>query len=161
MIKKNNLNKGFGLVEIIMGVSIAIIVFLSIGQVMILSLKVSSDKDLKLRALNLAKEGIEVVRNIRDDGWTSRITTLTSGTTYYVATSTNQWILTTLNPGLIENNFTRTVTVSNVARDGNFNIVTSGGVNDPGTKKVTSTVYWNGTAKNIQLVAYIANILND
>ncbi|MBI3671312.1 hypothetical protein HY249_00760, partial [Candidatus Azambacteria bacterium] len=71
------------------------------------------------------------------------------------------WILTTTNPGLIENKFTRQIVINNVSRDGNFNIVSQGGTNDSGTKKVTSTVYWNGTSQNVRLTTYIMNILND
>jgi len=160
--KKNKLNsKGFGLLEMVIGISVAAVVFLSIGQITILSLKVSQEKDLRLQASNLAKEGLEAVRTIRDDGWTTNISGLTFGSTYYIATSTNQWILTGVDPGLIDGQFTRTLIFENVSRDANDDITLVGGVDDPGTKKVTATVYWNGLAKNVQLTTYIMNILND
>ena len=157
---KDKNEKGFGLLEAVIGISIALIILLSIGQITVLSIKASEEKTQRIKALNLAKEGIEIVRVIRDDGWTSNIASLSFGTSYYIATSSNQWILTQVNPGLIEGKFTRTIVVDNVSRDSNDDIVISGGVNDAGTKKVTSSVAWGGS-KNIQLVTYITNILDD
>ena len=156
----HNSNRGFGLIETIVGISIATIAFLAIGQVSILSLKATQERDARIQAINIAREGIEAARTIRDTGWTDNISNLNFGSTYYLATSSGAWILTGTNPGLINNKFTRTVIVDNVSRDVNDDIVVSGGTNDPGTKKITSTVSW-GVGKSIKLVAYITNILND
>lgn len=156
----HNSNRGFGLVETIVGISIATIAFLAIGQVSIVSLKATQERDARIQAINIAREGVEAARTIRDAGWTDNISTLNFGTTYYLATSSGAWILTGTNPGLINNRFTRTIIVDNVSRDANDDIIASGGTNDSGTKKVTATVSW-GTGKSIKLVAYITNILND
>jgi len=163
MLNKKISNKGFGLIETVIGISIAVLVALAVGQVSIIALRASAEKNDKIEAINLAKEGIEIVRNIRDDGWTANISGLSFGTTYYTATSSNQWILTTTNPGLLNGKYARTVVLDNVMRDFNDDIIASGGTDDPGTKKVTVTVSWtsSGNPKSLSLEAYIANILND
>ncbi len=138
---------GFGLVEVVVGVSVALIVFFSVGQVSLLALKASEEKENRLRALNLAEEGIEAVRNLRDAGWSSNIANLNFGSKYYVATSSSGWILTSTNPGLIDGKFKRYVVMDSVSRDANDDITESGGTDDPGTKKVTSVVSWGGSSK--------------
>lgn len=153
-------NLGFGLIEVLVAVSIITVAFLAIGQVSIVSLKATQERDARTQAINIAREGIEAVRMIRDAGWTDNISNLNFGSTYYLATSSGAWILTTTNPGIINNKFTRTILVNNVSRDSNDDIISAGGTNDTGTKKITSTVSW-GSGKSVKLVAYITNILND
>jgi hypothetical protein len=56
--------------------------------------------------------------------------------------------------------FNRTITVTDVQRDGANNIVASGGINDPDTKKVTSRVNWNfSPSRNntVSLSTYLTN----
>ena len=57
------------------------------------------------------------------------------------------------------NGFTRQVVVNNVSRDGQFNIVSSGGTPDPDTKKITSTVSWSykGQAYSAILSVYLTH----
>ena len=112
-------------------------------------------------ALSLAEESLEVVRKMRDDGYTANITSKTAGTTYYPTISGNAWILQTTNPDS-SSYYTTTVVFSNTSRDANDNIVTSGGTNDPDTKKVVATVSWtDSSARNVQLTTYITNFNND
>ncbi len=59
--------------------------------------------------------------------------------------------------------FTRYFNVTNVNRDTNGNIVSSGGNEDPSTQKITVTVQWPGTGTNvgqIQLVDYLTRWQN-
>jgi len=114
-------------------------------------------------ATSFAEESIEVVRVLRDENWTTNIAALTSGTTYYPVISTDKWTLTTTNPGVINNLYTRTVVVEDVGRDANHDILSSGGTPDDNTKKVTSTITWteNGRNKQVVLEAYVTNILGN
>lgn len=150
-----------GLIEIILVVAIISTSFFMIGQLGFMSIKASKDRADRVRALAVAEEGIEAVRTIRDAGWTANIAPLTFGATYYVATSSNQWVLTGTNPGPINNIYTRTAVIDNVLRDINDDIVTIGGTDDPGTKKVTMTVTWGTPAKTLELMTYITNILKN
>lgn len=150
-----------GLIEIILVVGVISASFFAIGQLGFMSMKASKDRSAKVRALAIAQEGMEAVRIIRDAGWTANIAPLSFGSTYYVATSSNQWVLTATDPGLIESTYARTVVIDNASRDINDDITAVGGTDDPGTKKVTTTVTWGSPAKTLQLVTYITNILKN
>lgn len=160
-MKLSHSEKGVGLLEIVIAVAIISATFFSVLQVSVFTLKVMQGRNDKAKALAYAQEGIEAVRNMRDGGWTANISGLTFGATYYLTTSGAQWALTTTNPGMIGVKFTRTIVIANVSRDINDDIVTSGGTNDPKTKKVTVTVVWGSPVKNVQLVTYIMDILKN
>lgn len=147
--------------EIIIVVGVISASFFAIAQLGFMSMKAATDRSEKARALAIAQEGIEAVRTIRDAGWISNIESLSFGSTYYVATSSNQWVLTGTNPGLIANTYTRTTVIDAVSRDINDDIVAMGGTDDPGTKKVTMTVTWGNPIKTVQLITYITNILKN
>jgi len=160
-MKSSHSEKGVGMLEIVIAVAIISAAFFSVLQVSAFTLKVMQARNDKAKALAYAQEGIEAVRNIRDGGWTANISGLTFGATYYLTTSGSQWVLTGTNPGVLGGKFTRTVVLANVSRDINDNIVTSGGTDDPKTKKVTATVSWGSPAKNVALVTYITDILKN
>ncbi|MEK7520391.1 MAG: hypothetical protein AAB581_04095 [Patescibacteria group bacterium] len=153
--------EGVGLVEIVIAVGVIAATFFAIAQVGILAMNGARDRNEKVRALAFAQEGIEAVRTIRDATWSGNIATLSFGSTYYATTSSDHWILTASNPGLLDGTFTRTVVVDNVARDINDDIVVVGGTDDLGTKKVTVTVSWGSPQKSVQLLAYLTNILKN
>lgn len=153
--------KGVGLIEIIIAVSIISATFLGVLQITTLALKATGERNERARALAYAQEAIEAVRNIRDGGWTDNIAVLTFGGTYYITTSGNAWALTQTNPGLLDGKFTRTVVLDNVSRDINDNIVSSGGTNDASTKRMTTTVSWGNPTKTVQLVMYLMNIVRN
>lgn len=62
-------NKGFTLMEVI--IAIAVIVFALLALISLISSTVSALKPggSRLTAVNLAQEGLEIVRNIRDSNW--------------------------------------------------------------------------------------------
>ena len=152
--------KGAGLLEIIIAVSVITVSFFAVVQVSVLALKGVQARNDRAKALVYVQEGMEAVRNIRDGGWAANIATLNFGQTYYVTVSGGKWTLTQTNPGLIESTFARTLVVDNVSRDVSDNIAGSG-TNDPETKKVTVTVSWSSPQKSVQLVSYFANILKN
>lgn len=65
------MNKGFTLIEVM--VSVAIITLVSIGVIFGITLNLNTASRIKnsLIAANLAQEGLEIVRNIRDNDWHS------------------------------------------------------------------------------------------
>ena len=153
--------RGVGIVEIIIAVFIISTAFFAILQLSVMTMKAAGERNNKERALQLAQEGIESARAIRDSGWTANIAGLTFGGTYYLVNNSGVWELSASNPGLIDGKFTRTLVLDNVSRDINDNIVQSGGTNDPKTKKVTATVSWGSSAKSVQLITYITDILKN
>ena len=152
-------SKGVGLVEIVIVLAVVGVGFLAIISFLIFSRGVTFQVARSTEATALAEEAIEAVRGMRDEGWASNIAPLTSGATYYPVVAADKWTLSTTNPGPISNLYTRTVVVENVGRDGNDDIVSSGGVNDPNTRKVTATVSWTEStqSKQVVLTTYITN----
>jgi len=157
-------SKGFTLVEIILATSIFTMFFLSISFFYKKALDVSQDTTAHIQSGYFLEEGIEAIKLMRDVSWTSNIATLSPGTTYYLYWDGSIWTATTTLQKL-ENTYTRSFVVENVSRDGNDNIVSSGGVNDPGTKKITLNISWmrhgnKGTA-NDSIQTYVTNLLSN
>ena len=150
-------NGGFSIIEILIAASIILFSIFAILSLAQKSVQVSRLSLYQTQASFLLEEGAEATKTIRDAGWTN-ISSLTSGTTYYLSFSGTAWSLsaTPATVGI----FTRTVLFSDVYRDVNDDIATSGTL-DSGTKKVTITVSWRdtsgSTSKSISL--YMANIL--
>ena len=107
----------------------------------------------------MAEEGLEATRSARDQSWSGNIASLTSGSPYFPVISANKWSLSNTSPGTIDNIYTRQVVITDISRDASDNIVTSGGTNDPNTKKIISTVYW-GT-KSASLTTYLTNLYSN
>ncbi len=155
---KKHFNRGISLVEVIVGSAIiGSAVLATLGAYATLS-KISYQNIPKIQAAYLAEEGVEVVRTMRDAGWSIKIATLSTTTSYSLYWNGTSWTATTTS-SLIDGIFSRTFTLSDVGRDANFNILSSGGTYDSGSKKVSVTVSWpssSGTStKNMQ--SYIFN----
>lgn len=67
--KKNITTKGFTLVEVLGSAFVAIIVFTVLAGMISQVYQVARVSKNKFVAVNLAKEGIELVRNMRDSNW--------------------------------------------------------------------------------------------
>ena len=152
--------KGFGLIEILIVVGIMGIAFVGLVDFLINSSGIIFRVTRNTEAVALAEEGIEGVRSLRDDGWTTNITTLTENATYYPVISANKWTLTNTNPGTVNNLYTRTVVIAGVNRDVNDDISVAG-TDDPNTKEVTVKVTWKEgqDVQDVTIVTYITNFL--
>lgn len=152
-------NKGFSIVEILVTIAILTIALFGLMNLVIFSLQLSiSIKETK-EADFLAREMIEIARNFRDGtAWhVDGLGTLTSGVAYYplkdMSTSPPQWALVQGEETV--NQFTRRIIFYDVERDSNDNIVESGGVNDPNSKKIKAIVSWQG--KEVEIATYLTN----
>lgn len=154
-------SRGIGVIEIVVVAGIISTVFLSISQLLVLATRPIAAGAREAQAMFLAEEAIEAVRTLRNVDWTDNIASLTNDTPYYPLLAGDNWSLTTSNPGVIDNTYTRTVVVSAVYRDGDDNISTSSGTLDEKTRKVTATVSWSerGQSKSVVLETYITNFL--
>ena len=162
MFRCLNDKKGFGMVEAIIAIALALMFFSSIYGIIFFSNKTMHQGLMKIEAVQFAQEGMEIVRTIKSNNWTDDIATLTSGTTYYPVISGGKWILTTTPQALINGVFTRTITIYDVNRDVNDDIADVG-TDDPRTKRVVSAVSWveRGVTKNLFLETYITNFLSN
>jgi type II secretory pathway pseudopilin PulG len=158
-VSKNQ--KGFGLIEILISATVLTIIFISVTSLILFSRDATLKAQRNTEALSLAEEALEVVRKMRDDGWTTNIASKTSGTTYYPNISGSSWVLQTTNPDPTSY-YTTTIVLSNTSRDSSDNIVSSGGTNDPDTKRVVATVAWSDSgSKSVVLTTYITNFNNN
>ncbi len=124
--------------------------------------KLSYRNTARIQSAMLAEEGIAAIKTMRDSGWTSRIASLSTTTTYSLYWTGSVWQATTSSP-IIDGQFYRTFTITGVSRDIDADIVTSGGTFDPNSKKVTVSVSWadNGATSTKSLEAYIFNVFNN
>ncbi len=148
---------GFAMFEILVTSSVIVFFVLAAMSVTVKSIQVSRQALRTSEASFLLEEGAEVMRILRDNGW-SNIAGLTAGA-YYYPTFSGSWVLSTV-PSSV-GIFTRTVRISSVNRDANSDIAVSGTA-DPGTKLVTVTVSWNedGQVASKTLSFYIADIFS-
>ena len=116
MLNVKKSQKGFGLVEIIVGLSILSISFFSLMLVARNISRLSSSTTRSLQSVFLLEEGLEAVRSIRDRGWTANIANLSlSPAKYYLnySTTTSRWTATTT-PQIVDSVFWRTFIIESV-----------------------------------------------
>lgn len=157
--KKFKREAGFLMAEVLVAASIMTVSTLAAMYITQKSVEVSNGAVRASQAAFLLEEGAEVVRILRDNGW-SNITSLTAGSTYYPLYSSGSWTLSGT-PNTV-GVFTRTVSISNVNRDNTTEDISANGTNDPGTKLVTVTVTWQngGTTSSRTLSFYIMDIFS-
>lgn len=144
-------------------VAIAVMFFLAIYEMILFANKITANSLRRVEAVNFAQEGIEAVRTIRDESWSTNLAGVALDTNYYLLISGGKWTLTQTAQPALNGIFTRTVKFYSVNRDVNGNIVSSGGVLDSKTKRAVSTVSWTerGTSYNVSLETYITNFLDN
>lgn len=160
------LKKGFGMVEVIIASAIMGAVIVSVISVYHSLAEISLQNTPHIQSSFLLEEGVELVKVMRDTSWAS-IASSTVDTAYYLGwtrTSSPTAVATSSPNNLLDLNiFTRTVTFSNVNRDTDFNIVSSGGTLDPYSRKATIQVSWptdkGTTTKSVE--TYIFRTFNN
>lgn len=160
-MKKGNPQYGFGLVEVLVAVSIIAITSVSIFNVYTAYLRAELNNVKTVKAAFLMEEGLEVVRLLRDTSWSSYIAPITASTTLYLNWTGSAWQSTTT-PQMIDSRYERTVVFASVYRDANNRIAESGTL-DPNTRSFTVTVAWpdDNTALSTttkQISSYITNL---
>lgn len=154
--------RGFVLVEAVVTAAIIAVVLSSVVGALLLTLRASLGQTAKTQSLFLAEEGLEAVRIMRDDSWSTQIASHTSGVKFYLTFDGTTWRATSENV-FIDDTFERSVVFGDVYRDSNQSIVSSGGTLDNDTKKVTVSVSWSdmGATTTRSLSSYLTNVFND
>lgn len=157
--KENNKYKkaqlGFSVVEIILAAAIFLI--FSSGAIFLILQGLDSNRlaEEETIAHQYATEGIEAVRSIRNQNYSSVANTAAIG---IVRNGSGLWELSGTNNTF--GKYTRVLSIESVGRDGSDTIMSSGGTPDPSTKKVTATVTWNVTpsrTNSVVLTTYLTN----
>lgn len=157
-MKKNiHLQKGIGMIEVIVCLTIIAISFWTFLELAKYNLMIQKQTQAKMEAMTLATETIEAVRSIRDENW-NNLASLSLETRYYPVISANKWTLASINPGSVNGIYDRWVVLEKVYRDANDDISPSG-TEDIQTKKITALVEWidHGQTEQINLTTYLTN----
>ena len=124
LIAKDKLaTKGFSVVEVVLAAGLFGLIITGLTSILVYGEESSALAGQRARAVFLAEEGIEAIRNIRDENFTN----LTDGN-YGLQVSSNQWALSGSSD--TTDVFTRQINISTV---------------DPNRKAITSTVSWQQT----------------
>ena len=166
MLRASSLT-GFTLVEVLIAVSIIVIFIAALISTHTLYLSATFSGLNKVKAIFLAEEGVEAVKLLRDQKWTSSIAVLATGPTNYhylsYDSSKSFWATSTVNT-YIDSIFERRYILEDVYRDDTTkDIVTSGGTLDPNARKLTMFVAWSekGATTTKSIVTYITNIMGN
>jgi prepilin-type N-terminal cleavage/methylation domain-containing protein len=131
---------GFTLIEIILGIALICLIAYGITSFFTRALQTGRISTDRITAALLAEEGIEVLKAKRNQNW-SNIGSLSTTTTYSFSWTGFDWATTTTVQS-VEGYYWRSFVVTDVFRDNNDDIVTTGGTYTTSTKKITMSVAW-------------------
>lgn len=144
------------LVEILLVIAITAIMLPALLTGLISSQQGKSQQGQRVQAVALMKEAEEVVRNVRNQGWGS----FSTNGVYHPLISGNTWGFSSGTETI--NGLTRSLTISDIYRDSNGVVVTSGGSLDPSTKRVYIQVTWGEPyASSVDSTIYITRFLQN
>lgn len=149
---------GQSLVELLLAIAFAGIILPVLIVSFVSSREGKPQQEQRIQAVSLLKETQEAVRSVREQGWSA----FSVDGTYHPVATASAWSLA---PGIeVANGFTRSLVISSVTRDASTGaIVSSGGVPDVSTKKVTASVSWSGplgssVSATMYLTRYLGNL---
>ncbi len=139
---KPSVLKGISIVEIIVASAIIAVSVVGIVGAIQVYLKVVYQNTRETQAVLLLDETAEALQYLRDDGFNANIESVINfGDTYTIFWNGTGYELST-STVMLPYDMTRTVVFSEVERDGNDVIVSSGGTIDSNTIKAEVTISW-------------------
>ena len=155
---QNKKSSGFGLVEILVAVTIIGLSLASLAGLGNFALKIQNRLKKNMTASYLAAETIEAARAVKDEDW-AILGALSVGAPFHPVQSGSpaKWSFSSGSETIT--GFSRQIVFANVYRDSNDDIVQSVNTLDPNTKKVTATVSWSdqGQSQQVSLSTYLTN----
>ncbi len=154
-----NFESGQSIVELLITIGLSAILLPALLTSMVSARQARPQQDQRLQAIGYLREAQEAVRAVRESSWS---TFAVDGTYHPVINMDGTWSLASGQELINGFNFTRQIVISDVSRDSiTGNIVTSGGVNDPSTKMVVSTVSWtNPLTSSVTATSYFTRYAN-
>lgn len=130
---------GQTIIEVLLAMAFALVLFPVLFTLLFISRDGRAQQIARTRATALLTEAQEAVRSVRENGW-EYIASYGNNLPYHPQIENTRWVLVSGEdtPG----GFTRSVEFSPVQRDADGRIVTSGGITDPSTRRVTAKVRW-------------------
>lgn len=126
---------GETLVEVLVAIALAGILIPVLATALATASAARPMAEKQLQATSLLREATAALGVVEENGWAG----LSNGT-YHPVVSGSTWALVA-GPEVI-NGFTRQMVVANAQRDASGNVVESGGISDPATRKITTIVSW-------------------
>lgn len=149
--------RGQSLIEILLVIALMAIILPGLLSGFIASQGGKPQEGQRIEAVALMKEAEEIIRSVRERDWTSFAV---NGTYHPQVSESNAWEL--VEDSETVNGLTRSLTISDVYRDGNGVIVDSGGNLDTSTKKVEITVSWGlPYFSSVNTTIYLSRYLNN
>lgn len=124
------------LVELLLAIGLAAVIFPSILIGMTTFREGKVQQQQRFDATTLLQQSDEAIRNVRETGWS----TFAVNGVYHPVISGSGWVLASGSATI--GDFTQQVEIEDVFRENGL-IASSGGVLDPSTKKVTTTISWD------------------
>jgi len=154
--KHTKYTQGQSVIEIIVAISILVIIAASSVTAILGSFSSTRLAEEETQASLFATEGSEAVQSVRNQSWDN----LSNGD-HGLVKSGGVWVFSGSSDDPDgSGKFARSVTISDVQRDGSGDIVSSGGTIDSDTKKMTTNVTWNFTPtrqNTVTLDSYLTN----
>lgn len=149
---------GQSLVELLLAMALAAILLPALLTSLVASREGRAQQKQRVEAMTLLRESEEAIRNVRENGWT----TFAINGTFYPVISGSNWSLAS-GSATINSTFIQQVVISDVYRDSNGAIVSSGGTIDPSSKKVITTVSWSephtsAVSSTLYITRYLDNL---
>ncbi len=138
-----NKQKGFSLIEILIGLGIFAVIFIGVSYLMIDNLQASFDNQEKIKADFLVAEGLEAVKAIAGNDWDQ----IKPGI-YGLQLNNNQWQLVTEPEQVVQ-----------MAKKGE-RVITISDVSDNNIKKIESVVVWQSMTDKIKSSSAVTLLTN-
>lgn len=149
--------QGASLVEVLLAIGLTAILLPALATALVTSRASRAQSTQQLQAATILRETNEAVRSVREKGWSG----FAVNGTYYPVLSGATWSFAAGTES--SNGFTRQVVVSDAQRNSATGaLVDSGGMVDPSTKKVVTTISWETPfASSVTSTAYYTRWLNN
>ncbi len=154
---KDSKYKGFSLLEILMAISIFTIMAGSVAIFSMDAIAFVKNQEISVEANSQMNQIMNAIVDYKAVNW-SDFASQTGGNPKYFSTSGS--VLAISDGSAVSNNITTYFTVESVYRDEVFNIVETGGLLDPYSRKVTVFASWNDIRSVLQereIVTYVNN----
>lgn len=150
--------RGNTLIELLLAIALLALLAPTLLSGFITSSQGETLNQRRTQAQGISTELSEVMRVVREQGWAA---VATNGTYHPEASPSGTWRL--VNGAQTDaNGFTRQVVISDVQRDSNGAMVTTGGTVDPSTKKAVYTVSWTvPSPSQLTSEAYLTRYLDN
>lgn len=149
--------RGFSLIEILVASSVLITVVVGVvGALQLYTRLARVDRDRAQAAL-YTQEAAEVLQLMRDEDWSANIEALTLGQEYQLVWSGSAYSATTSDV-LLNGRYIRTITLSELYRDGSDNVAESG-TEDENARRVLVEVFATSTPAAIMSSEFLLHNL--